>query len=288
MRTAELLARVPLLAALGPAEREALASRLGEQALPAGQAVFARGEAGDLLYLVVEGEVEIFLPAEPGAPRVPLRRLGPGGHFGELALLDGAARTASAVAVGPVRLLTLSREAFLEAVLSAPGAARVVVKELSARLTATTALLSERASRDVVGERDSARTTADRLAERVAAWNGSWWFLVFLLALSLGWWAWNGLAPAAFDPYPFAFFNLVLAVLVVLQGPLLMMSQNREAAAERAAAAADYRVNLKNEIALERLGRDLAALRLDLEARLPPPARPAGGGAPFPTGAGSG
>jgi uncharacterized membrane protein len=271
MRSADPLARVPILASFGPAERAALTARLGEARLEIGQPVFARGDAGDLLYLVAEGEVEIFLPAEAGAARVPLRRLHPGDHFGELALLDGAPRSASAVAVAPARLLTLSRDAFLEPVLASPAAARVLVKGLADRLAATNALLSERASRDVVGELDSARTAADRLAVRVAAWNGSWWFLTFLLALAAAWWAWNTHSGAAFDPYPFNFFNLVLAMLVVLQGPLLMMAQNREVAADRAAAEADYRVNLKNELALERMGRELGELRRDFEARLPPP-----------------
>jgi uncharacterized membrane protein len=271
MDLADLLARVPLLAGLGPSEREALAGRLGERRLAAGERIFAQGDAGDELYLVAEGEVEIFLPADAAAPRVPLRRLGPGSHFGELALLDGAVRSAGAEAVLATRLLSLSRAQFLEVVLGSPAAARVVVRALAERLAATNALLSEQASRDVVGELDSSRTPADRLAERVAAWNGSWWFLVFLVVLSGGWWAWNVLSSAAFDPYPFAFFNLVLAVLVVLQGPLLMMSQNREARAERAAAEADYRVNLKNELAIERLGRELALLRHDLDRRLPPP-----------------
>jgi len=288
MTSPELLAHVPLLAALEPPEREALARRLGLREAQAGQLLVSAGEPGDALYLVEAGEVELFLPAEAGRERLTLRRAGPGGHFGEVALLDGGARSASAVALAPTRLRSLSREAFLAALARSPGAAGLVLAHLAAQLRGADALLAGRASRDVVHELDAARTLADRLAERVAALNGSWTFLFLLLAFSGAWAAWNLWLPGPFDPYPFAFFNLVLAVLVVLQGPLLMMSQNREAAAERAAAAADYRVNLKNEIALERLGRDLAALRLDLEARLPPPARPAGGGAPFPTGAGSG
>jgi uncharacterized membrane protein len=270
VRTAELLSRIPLLAHAGPEGLAALETRLGKRLLRTGQPVFAQGEPGDVAYLVAEGEVEIFLPEGPGSPRISLRRLGPGSYFGELALLDGAPRTASAVALADGRLLVISRDDFLEIVLGTPACARAVVAELAERLRATNAMVSERASRDVVRELDSARTAADRLAERVAAWNGSWWFLVFLLVLCGGWWVFNAVTSAPFDPYPFAFFNLVLAVLVVLQGPLLMMAQNREARAERAAAQADYRVNLKNELALERLERQVSALRSEMAARRTP------------------
>jgi CRP/FNR family cyclic AMP-dependent transcriptional regulator len=270
VRNIDLLARVPLLAHNGPEGLGALEARLRTRELEAGELVFSRGDPGDVLYVVAEGEVEIYLPEGPGVPRVNLRRLGPGSHFGELALLDGAPRTASAVALLPSRLLVLSRDAFLDAVLGSSAGARAVVAELAERLRTTNTLVSERASRDVMRELDSARTPADVLAERVAAWNGSWWFLVALLALCAGWWVVNVFTSAPFDPYPFAFFNLVLAVLVVLQGPLLMMAQNREAHAERAAAEADYRVNLKNELTLERLERQVAALRSELLARRPP------------------
>jgi len=203
---------------------------------------------------------------------VVLRTLGPGDHFGELALLEGARRTASAVAQGPVLLLELRREDFMEIVLASPAGARAVVSALAERLSATNALLSERASRDVIKELMAARTPSERLAENVAAWNGSWGFLVFLVALCAAW-AWiNSVLGSPFDPFPYSFFNLVLAVLVVLQGPLLMMAQNREATAERAAMQADFRVNLKNEIAIERIGREVAELRRELGVRTEPPA----------------
>jgi uncharacterized membrane protein len=273
----DLLARIPLLAHNGPEGLASLEARLTVRQVAAGERIFARGDPGDVLYVIAEGEIEIFLPEGPGVPRVSLRRLGPGSHFGELALLDGAPRTASATALAEGRLLVLSREAFLDAVLGSSAGARAVVAELAERLRTTNALVSEQASRDVVRELDSSRTPADRLAERVAAWNGSWSFLVALLVLCGGWWALNAWTPNPFDPYPFAFFNLVLAVLVVLQGPLLMMSQNREARAERAAAESDYRVNLKNELTLERLERQLAALRGELLAQRsggPSPGRP--------------
>jgi len=266
-----LLDRIPLLKALPPADRARMEQRLEALRLPAGAVVFNRGDRGDRLYVVAEGVVEIFLPAEGGAPRIVLRRLKPGEHFGELAVVDGGQRTASVEAVTAVRLLTLARHDFLDAVLASPQGARVLVDVLTAQVRISDALLTERASRNVVQELEAARGFSERLSERLARWNGSWGFVAFLVVLTGGWAAFNSGQGSSFDPYPFVFFNLVLAVLVALQGPLLMMAQNREVAADRAAAEADYRVNLKNELALERLVREIEELKRGLAGERPPP-----------------
>jgi uncharacterized membrane protein len=64
------------------------------------------------------------------------------------------------------------------------------------------------------------------------------------------------------------FFNLVLAILVVLQGPLIVMSQNRDAHKDRAQAEADFNVNLKNEVNIETILRELGEFRAETTARL--------------------
>jgi uncharacterized membrane protein len=265
------LDHVPLLEALPPADRARLHGCLAELRLPAGATVFTRGDRGDRLYVIAEGTAEAYLPAEGGTPRVVLARLGPGDHFGELAVVDGGLRTASVVVVTAARLFTLERRDFLDSVLASPQGARVLVEAMAQQLRLSAALLTGRASRNTVLELEAARSLSDHLAERVARWNGSWAFVAFLLLLTGGWSLFNLATDRPFDPYPFVFFNLVLAVLVALQGPLLMMAQNREVAADRAAAEAGYRVNLKNELALERLVREVEALRVELRRLQKPP-----------------
>ncbi len=71
-----------------------------------------------------------------------------------------------------------------------------------------------------------------------------------------------------FDPYPYILYNLVLAILVALQGPLIVMSQNRQSAKDRAQAETDFRVNLKNEVGIERMLVELGAMRAETAARL--------------------
>jgi len=266
------LDRIPLLEALPPADRARLEGCLAERRVAAGEVVFDRGDPGDQLFVVAEGTVEAFLPAEGYEPRVVLGRAGPGQHFGELAVVDGGKRNASVVAVTEARLLTLSRADFLDTVLASPQGARLVIEALASLVRLSADLLGERASRNVAKELEAARGFSERMAERVARWNGSWGFVIFLVAVTGAWSLYNAVTDRAFDPYPFVFFNLVLAVLVALQGPLLMMAQNREVAADRAAAEADYRVNLKNELALERLLREVDELRRQVGRGGMPPA----------------
>ena len=82
--------------------------------------------------------------------------------------------------------------------------------------------------------------------------------------MTVFWAALNTFVPHPFDQYPYVFFNLVLAILVALQGPLIVMSQNREAKKDRAQAETDFRVNLKNEVNIEALRNEFSAFRAEI------------------------
>jgi uncharacterized membrane protein len=108
------------------------------------------------------------------------------------------------------------------------------------------------------------RSFGQRLADRVAAIGGSWGFIIgFGLALAL-WIGWNLATKGgglAFDPYPFIFLNLMLSMLAAIQAPVIMMSQNRQALRDRAAAEHDYVVNLRAELEIMHLHDKLDAMR---------------------------
>jgi CRP/FNR family transcriptional regulator, cyclic AMP receptor protein len=142
-----------------------------------------------------------------------------------------------------------------------------ILAEMAERLRETNALLSQRAARDVVKEIEENLTWGQRLADKVAELNGSWAFILFLLVLTLIWAAANHWIPDPFDAYPYQFYNLALAILVALQGPLIVMSQNRQSMKDRATAETDFRVNLKNEVGIENLLREVGALRAETNKR---------------------
>jgi uncharacterized membrane protein len=110
-------------------------------------------------------------------------------------------------------------------------------------------------------------TIGQRLADRVAVVGGSWGFISGFGLFLLVWALVNGvlLVKHALDPYPFIFLNLLLSMLAAVQAPVIMMSQNRQAAKDRLAAALDYEVNLKAEIAIAELHAKMDRLQTRLE-----------------------
>jgi uncharacterized membrane protein len=120
-------------------------------------------------------------------------------------------------------------------------------------------------SRDVNRAFDEKQTLADRLADRVARFGGSWTFIILFLATLVAWAVLNSIVLAwystAFDPYPYIFLNLMLSMLAALQAPVILMSQNRQAARDRLAAGHDYEVNLKAELEIMGLHEKLDRIR---------------------------
>jgi uncharacterized membrane protein len=133
-------------------------------------------------------------------------------------------------------------------------------------------------SRNVNAVFEGEATFGQRLADRVAAFGGSWSFLMGFGVVMAVWIALNTivLGTEVFDPYPFVFLNLMLSLLAAVQAPVILMAQNRQASRDRLAAAHDYEVNLKAEIEIAALhdkldqirANELATLIETLEAKL--------------------
>ena len=269
MEHGDLLAGVPLFGGLSDADRNGLASRLEEKRFKEGESVFAKGDVGASMYLVLSGAVQIFLPPEKAdTPRVALKVVRTGEYFGELSLFDDKPRSASVVALVDSVLLQLTREEFTAHLVGSKGAALVILGEMSERLRETNAMVGQHAATNALKEVEENLTWGQRFADRVAALNGSWAFILFVVGLTVVWCLINIFPPAAFDRYPYIFYNLALGIFCAMQGPLIVMSQNRRSTKDRARAEADFRVNLKNEVGIEVFARELGALRAETEKRL--------------------
>lgn len=111
---------------------------------------------------------------------------------------------------------------------------------------------------------DEKSTFGQRLADGVASFGGSWTFLIIFGVVLLGWVSLNLLlAQTAPDPYPFIFLNLLLSMLAAVQAPVIMMSQNRQAAKDRLVTSHDYECNLKAEIEIMALHDKVDQMRND-------------------------
>ena len=120
-------------------------------------------------------------------------------------------------------------------------------------------------SRNINKEFDEQLTFGQRLADRVASFGGSWTFIMIFASILLSWVILNSFILArysqAFDPYPYILLNLFLSMLAAIQAPIIMMSQNRQAAKDRLDAAHDYEINLKAELEIASLHKKMDELR---------------------------
>jgi len=144
------LARVAFFSNLDEDSLRALASAMRRRGFRAGEVIFHRDDPGQVLYLIREGKVKIYVTSQEGQ-EVVLAVLGPGDYFGELALLDGQPRSASAVALDAVEAFALQRNDFLTAVSHYPRIAIQVMNVLSRRLRQTDAMIEDLLFLDVHG-----------------------------------------------------------------------------------------------------------------------------------------
>lgn len=113
----------------------------------------------------------------------------------------------------------------------------------------------ETLAENVEAEYAEKRSFGERLSDRLAAFGGSWTFIMIFFVVLVAWMAFNLIAVQrdVFDPYPFILLNLVLSCLAAIQAPIIMMSQNRQEAKDRLRSENDYRVNLKAELEIRHL-----------------------------------
>jgi uncharacterized membrane protein len=273
----ELLQSIPLFVSLERDDLNALAGRLREVSVEAGQTVFAQGDEGDSMYVIETGAVDIVTGA--GKQKVTVASLFKQQYFGELSLLDGAPRSAAAVANRATHLLALDRDDFVEFIKRRPDAALSIMHEVGERIRATNELMTRTVARNVLEEEDKKLTMGERVADAVAAFGGSWPFIFLFGGFMAAWMLWNSIMkePIAFDPLPFMFLNLFLSTLAALQAPIIMMSQNRQSTKDKALAVNDFQVNLKNEMSIDRILRgqnELVQRLASLEQRLSPSRTP--------------
>ena len=124
---------------------------------------------------------------------------------------------------------------------------------------------------DVYEEMEEQASFGDRMSDKISAQAGSWRFIIGFCMLMAVWIGTNAfLGSRAFDPFPFILLNLALSTLAALQAPVILMSQNRQAAKDRAVAQNDYQVNLKSEVEIADLHRKMDSLTeaLTMQTRL--------------------
>ena len=265
-----MLSGLPFFELLDERERAHLLAGLEVVRLPAGEVVFEYGDPGDALYIIRDGEVEIFVRDDTGT-RILLETARAGDVFGEIPMLDSGPRTASASVTRDLEALRLDRDLLQRFLEAHPTAALDLLAVLGRRLRESAERLRHTASRNVNEELSDTRPRLQKAVDWVAQFSGS---LPFLLLNALVFFVWivanvgaiPGLRP--FDPFPFQFLTLAVSLEAIFLSTFVLISQNRQAAKDHLRAEIEYNVNLKAELEVAHLHEKVDRLTADVLARL--------------------
>ena len=264
--TLDALRSVPLFASLDDEAAGELRDLLRIRDVAAGAALFRTGDDGDAMYLIESGRVRITI-TDDDKKTITLAELAQGDFFGEMAIIDGKQRSADAIVSEAARLAILSRDNFLRFIRNNPLVALEMLSATFGRLRRTDKLLQQRVSRNVNEEQAKRMTIADRAADAIAEFGGSWKFIGAAVGIIVLWIVFNSyIMLRGFDPAPYQMLNLVMGIIAGMQAPIIMMSQNRQSGKDRLRADLDFQVNLKNELSLTEVLRRLDVLESE---RLP-------------------
>lgn len=134
MNTEDMLSRVPIFVALSPSQLTTLARMVGHRLFPRGMDIIREGDADAALYIILQGQVKVTKQGGPDQPALQLATMGPGEFFGEMALLDGAPRSATVTALTTTECLLLTRLVFYTTLREDPQIAISMLSTLSKRI----------------------------------------------------------------------------------------------------------------------------------------------------------
>jgi len=243
------LANIKMFELLDEDDRIALAAVIDEKTVPSGETLFQAGDPGDSLFIVRQGQIELFIKDTTGQ-KIVLHTAEMGDMFGELAMLDSGARTATAVALTESMLLVLDREDLIMLFQRIPEAALHMLAALTGMTRKADELLRTRVSRNVNEEMEVHSTILQRIADWLAWFSGSMPFLISHTFWFIVWISLNTviMGDKAFDPFPFGLLTMIVSLEAIFLACFVLISQNRQAQKDKYRADIEYEVNIKAEL----------------------------------------
>jgi CRP/FNR family transcriptional regulator, cyclic AMP receptor protein len=269
-----VFAEVPIFSLLDADERAILADHVELRRFVARQRIYKMGDPGSRAYIVLTGRVEVSMVDEEHRP-VVVDTPQHGEIFGLSSMLAESAHLTTAVALEDTSVIEIDRHDITALLQRKPMAGLDMLTMVGKQFRAAQELVRMRVVRNPNEEIAEAETIADRVADRVARFGGSWRFIGSFCAGLIVYVAVNVILPRPWDPYPYILLNLFLSMLAAVQAPVIMMSQNRQDAKDRLRGELDYRVNMKAEVEVSQVLDRLSRVEDQLDAALD---RRAGGG----------
>jgi uncharacterized membrane protein len=214
------------------------------------------------MFIVQHGKVHLSYPNEAGQ-EITVAQLGPGSFFGELSLLDGGPRTATARTFADTTLLSLDRKGFYKFLETHPAASVHMISTLATRQRE--AMDKLRGVKNINEEIKSHETPLQRLVDKAAAFAASGWFLLGNTVIFLVWMITftiialrNGTSFSLIDSPPtFAILAFFISVESMLMTLFILNSQSRQGERDRIKADFEYQVNLKAQYEVMELHRKI-------------------------------
>jgi CRP/FNR family transcriptional regulator, cyclic AMP receptor protein len=244
---------------LGDEDRRALAEVVDLVTLEDNQTLFRAGEPGESLFLVRNGEVELFIKDTAGQ-KIILDIVRAGDFFGEIALLDAGPRSATAMALTTVELIELDRDDLLLLFRRKPDAALSMLAAMGQMTRKADELLRKRVSRNANEEVEEKASTIQKVADWLAWFSGSMMFLFIHAVWFIVWVSLNTvILPAndkgerGFDPFPFGLLTMIVSLEAIFLSCFVLISANRQAEKDKVRADIEYDVNIKAELEVAHL-----------------------------------
>jgi len=252
-----ILKNVPLFALLDEDEAAVLASQVELKHFASRQRIYKTGDSGGQAYILLSGSVRVTMVDED-QQEVVIDQPGEGDFFGFASMLDQTPHQTDATATEPTECIEVDRNDITVLLLRKPHAGMDMLAVLGKQFHASQQLIKVRSTRNPNEVIEEEASFGDRLADTVARFGGSWYFITsfgFILVFYSGINVFLG--QKAWDPYPFILLNLFLSMLAAIQAPVIMMSQNRQDTKDRTRSELDFDVNRRAEAEIQALSRKL-------------------------------
>jgi CRP/FNR family transcriptional regulator, cyclic AMP receptor protein len=253
----EELQKVPLFALLDNDELAVLAAQVELKKFTPRQRIWKIGDSGGRGYVLIYGAVRITMVDEDHQ-EVVVDQPAPGEFFGFASMLDGTPHQTEALALEESECIEVDRNDITQLLSKKPDAGLDMMSVLGRQFHNAQKLVRVRANRNPNEVIEEEETVGEQVADAVAAFGGSWKFIIAFLIVLVTYATLNvKLHDRAWDPYPFILLNLFLSMLAAIQAPVIMMSQNRQDAKDRLRGELDYQVNRRAEAEVQMLARKL-------------------------------
>jgi len=253
----EVLKQVPLFALFDDEEIAILAAQVEIKTFAARQRIYKTGDASGRGYVILSGSVAVST-LDRDDQEVIVDQPSTGDFFGFASMLGQTPHQTDAVASEESVCVEIDRDDIFNLLQLKPHAGMDLLTVLSHQIHAAQELVRNRAMRNANEIIEEEATQAERIADGVARFGGSWSFIISFGVVLIVYSSINvALGSRAWDPYPFILLNLFLSMLAAIQAPVIMMSQNRQDKKDRVRSELDFDVNRRAESEIQGLARKM-------------------------------